>query len=572
MTNLALARAFFEIADLMDLDGDNQFKANAYRKAARTIEALPEDIKDVHDAGRLQDIPGIGPALAGKIREWILTGSIKQLASLRRRIPEELVEITSIAGVGPKLAHRLHDELGITNIDELEAACRKRQIRTLKGLGARTEWNVLRGIEAFRQREGQVLLGVAWPIAEEIKAHLEILPTVEAVHVMGALRRREELVAGIELIVASSDPAQALAQLADLPYAASEVDIQNSNGNLLRGALQLRAGPRLEVAVSEPSAFPLALWQGTGTETHIEALLTFAREHGFQIEDKGIWIDGKWVMPKSEHELYELIGLPFIPPEMRAGKGEIEVAVKDGLPILVELRDLRGDLHCHSRWSDGVLTLEEMARAAQAKGYEYLAVCDHSQSLKIARGLDPEQLKEQHRDILQIRERLGFNLLSGTEVDILADGSLDLPDSVLARRDVVVASIHSGFRQDEKQLTMRVMKAMENPHVDIIGHPTGRLLGRRAPYAIDMEKIMEKAAKTGCVLEINASPDRLDLNDVHAQMAQTLGVKIAINTDAHSRAELENMYLGLSVARRAWLATDDVINTWSWPAIQQYFS
>lgn len=571
MTNLALARAFLEIADLMDLDGDNPFKANAYRKAARIIEALPEDIKDVQGQGRLQDIPGIGPTLAAKIAEWIQTGSIKQLTNLRQRIPRELVEITNISGVGPKLAHRLHDELGITNIDELEAACRKRQIRTLKGLGARTEWNVLRGIEAFRQSDGQVLLGVAWPIAEEIRTHLEILPAVEKVHVVGAVRRREELVDKIELIVATSDPAEALAQLADLPHAGGEVDIQ-IDGSLPRGVLQLKAGPRLEVLASSASEFPLALWQETGTKAHIEGLLGFARARGLKIEDKGIWIDEQWVVPASEHELYELVGLPFIPPEIRAGKNEIEAADQDALPILVELKDMMGDLHCHSKWSDGVLTLEEMARAAQAKGYEYLAVCDHSQSLKIARGLDPGQLQEQHREILKVRERLGFNLLSGIEVDILADGSLDLPDSVLAKRDVVVASIHSGFRQDEKQLTMRVMKAMENPHVDIIGHPTGRLLGRRAPYPINVEKIIEKAAETGCALDINASPDRLDLNDVHTQMARGLGVKIAINTDAHSRAELENMHLGLSVARRAWLVTDDVINTWSWSRVEQYFS
>ena len=567
MTNLALARAFFEIADLMDLNGDNSFRANAYRKGARAIEALPEDIKDVYGAGELRDIPGIGPVLAEKIGEWLSTGSIRHLAELRQAVPEGLVEMTNIAGVGPKLARRFHTELGIANIEELESACRKRQIRTLKGLGARTEWNVLRGIQTIRQLGGQIPLGVALPLARDIQKHLEVSPMVEEVQLGGALRRRGELVDKIELVVASSEPASALASLADLPETVGMVDIQDDCG-----ILQLGSGPRLEVLVSTPAQFPWALWRGTGSQKHIDHLQAFAQKLGLKLDEEGIWVNGTQVVPTSEAALYELVGLPFIPPEIREGRGEIEAASEDALPHLVELSDIRGDLHCHSRWSDGVLTIEEVAQAAQAKGYEYVAICDHSQSLKIANGLSPERLRQQHQQILHIREQLGFNLLSGIEVDILGDGSLDLPDSVLAERDVVVASIHSGFRQDEQQLTNRVIKAMENPHVDIIGHPTGRLLGRRSPYSINMEQVMQRAAITGSVLEINASPDRLDLNDVHTQMARSMGVKIAINTDAHSQVELDNMHLGLSVARRAWLAKEHVINTWSWTAIRERFS
>ena len=567
MTNLALARAFFEIADLMDLNGDNSFRANAYRKGARAIEALPEDIKDVYGAGELRDIPGIGPVLAEKIGEWLSTGSIRHLAELRQAVPEGLVEMTNIAGVGPKLARRFHTELGIANIEELESACRKRQIRTLKGLGARTEWNVLRGIQTIRQLGGQIPLGVAFPLARDIQKHLEVSPMVEEVQLGGALRRRGELVDKIELVVASSEPASALASLADLPETVGMVDIQDDCG-----ILQLGSGPRLEVLVRTPAQFAWALWRGTGSQKHIDHLQAFAQKLGLKLDEEGIWVNGTQVVPTSEAALYELVGLPFIPPEIREGRGEIEAASEDALPHLVELSDIRGDLHCHSRWSDGVLTIEEVAQAAQAKGYEYVAICDHSQSLKVANGLSPERLRQQHQQILHIREQLGFNLLSGIEVDILGDGSLDLPDSVLAERDVVVASIHSGFRQDEQQLTNRVIKAMENPHVDIIGHPTGRLLGRRSPYSINMEQVMQRAAITGSVLEINASPDRLDLNDVHTQMARSMGVKIAINTDAHSQVELDNMHLGLSVARRAWLAKEHVINTWSWIAIRERFS
>lgn len=568
MTNLALARAFFEIADLMDLNGDNSFRANAYRKAARAIEALPEDIRTVSEEGRLRNIPGIGPALEQKIEEWLSDQQIQYLEELREVVPLGLVEMTSIAGVGSKLARRFYAELGVTDIDGLEAACRNRKVRTLKGLGARTEWNILRGIQTLRDRGRQIPLGVALPVAREIQKHLDLLPSVERVELAGALRRRHELLGKLELVVASSDTVDVIESLGGLPGVA---EVVGSEGN--RRRLKLRSGPVLEIVITVPKEFPWALWWATGSKEHIVQLTGLAEQQGMLIKDEAIWSNGVSLIPKTEVALYELIGLPYIPPEIREGKGEIEAALQGVLPRLVELSDIRGDLHCHTNWSDGIMTLQELATAAGAKGYEYVAVCDHSQSLKVANGLTPERIRAQSEQIRMINgEQEEVKLLSGIEVDILGDGSLDLPDDVLAERDVVVASIHSGFRQSREELTARVLRAMENVHVDMIGHATGRLLGRREPYAIDMEEVIKKAAETGTVLEINASPDRLDISDVYAREAGTAGVKIVISTDAHSQVELDNMHLGIGVARRAWLTEEHVINTWSWSDIREHFS
>ncbi|NLA58750.1 MAG: DNA polymerase/3'-5' exonuclease PolX [Firmicutes bacterium] len=569
MNNLALARAFFEIADLMELNGENPFRANAYRRAARAIEMLPEDVGEVFERGEIQTVPGIGAALAEKIGEWLDTREVKYLNELRQKVPPGVVEMTKIAGVGPKMARRFYAELGIASIDELERACRKRQIRTLRGMGARTEWNIIRGIQALRERGHQIPLGVALPVVREMQAHLEVLPQVEQVDLAGDLRRRRELLDKLDLVVSSIHPEEILNILPGL----AEVDeILARDGNSIR--LRLKSGPELEILVAAPESYWWILWKATGSPEHVAEVLALAREQGLAVVDEmGSELGAPLTAISGEGEFYQLLGLPFIPPEIREGKGEIDAARLGLLPQLLDLSDIRGDLHCHSRWSDGVMSLEELAQVAKAKGYQYVAVCDHSQSLTVANGLSVERLRAQQEEIRKLNERLdSIQLLSGIEVDILADGSLDLPDSVLAERDLVIASIHSGFRQDVEQLTRRVMRAMQNPHVDIIGHPTGRLLGRRDPYAIDMEQVIEMAAKTGTALEINASPDRLDLNDVNAEAAKEAGVKLVINTDAHSQAELDNMHLGLSVARRAWLTKDDVVNTWSLRELRDYFS
>jgi DNA polymerase (family 10) len=569
MNNLALARAFFEIADLMELNGENAFRANAYRRAGRAIEMMPEDVQEVFERGEIRNVAGIGAALAEKIAEWLSTKEIKYLEELREEVPPGVVEMTSIAGVGPKMARRFYAELGVTSIDELEKACRQRKVRALRGMGARTEWNIIRGIQALRERGKQIPLGVALPLAREMQAHLELLPQVEQVDLAGDLRRRRELVDRLELVAAGTNPGEIISVL---PGLAEVEEVLARNKDSMR--LRLKSGPILEILAAIPESYWWSLWKATGSSEHVAQVLALAEEQGLVVGGRdGLEPEALLDSAFSEAELYRQLGLPFIPPEIREGKGELTAAIQGLLPELVELNDIRGDLHCHSRYSDGVMTLEELALAAAAKGYEYVAVSDHSQSLTVANGLSVERLQAQAREIKEVNERLdSIQLLSGIEVDILSDGTLDLPDSILAERDVVIASIHSGFRQDMEQLTMRVIKAMENPHVDIIGHPTGRLLGRRDPYAIDMERVIEAAAKTGTVLEINASPDRLDLNDVNAQAAKEAGVKIVINTDAHSPPELDNMHLGLSVARRGWLTRDDVVNTWSLKKLKEYFS
>lgn len=566
MNNLTLAWTLREIANLLELQGGNRFKIRAYQRAARAIETLPEDIKKVYEAGNLQKIDGIGKAIADKIEEWFQTGRIAYLERLRKEVPEGLLELTAIPGIGPKMAKRLHEELGISSVDELETACQAQNIRKLRGFGARTEWSILRGIHSYRNRGGETPLAVALAVAAEIRADLSRLHQVEKVAVVGSVRRRKDMVRDIDLLAVSDSPEPVMQVFTAMPSVGEVLACGNT-----KSSVRLKVGIPVDLRVVSPPDFWSALQYFTGSAAHNVQLRKRAARQDLKITEYGVFRGETRLPINSEEELYNLLGLQYIVPELREDQGELQAAAAGTLPRLIELSDIKGDLHAHSTWSDGVMELEEMAAAARARGYQYMAVCDHSQSLRVANGLDVERLRRQAHQIADLNQEFDdFRLLSGIEVDILADGSLDLPDDVLAERDVVVASIHTGFRQEGERLTQRVLQAMQNEHVDIIGHPTGRLLGRRDPYEIDMEQVIEMAAKTGTALEINSSPDRLDMNDIYARWAREAGVKVVINTDAHSLEEMDNMQLGVNVGRRAWLEKKDVLNTWTGEELLAY--
>lgn len=566
MKNLELAWILAEIGDLLELQGENPFKVRAYRRAARAIELLPEDIEAVWRRGELGRIEGIGKALEEKIDEWLSTGVMTYYEELRRQLPPGLRELTRVPGVGPKLAQRLYQELGIRNLDELEAACREQRLRHVKGLGARWEENILRGIERLRRQMERFPLGLALPVAQQLVRALAEFPSVQRVAIAGSLRRGRETVGDVDIVASSADPASVMDEFVRTPG----VEQVLARGDT-KASIVLKMGLQVDLRVVRDDQFAAALHHFTGSKEHNVALRELAQAKGLKISEYGIVRvdEGEPLAVATEADVFAAVGLPCIPPELREDGSEIAAAREGRLPALITLGDIKGDLHVHSEWSDGLHSIEAMALAARERGYEYIAITDHSPSLSVARGLDPSRLEEQLEEIARLNRRLdGIRILTGCEVDILRDGSLDLPDEILARLDVVVASVHSAMNLDEAEMTERIVAAMRNPHVDIIGHPTGRILGRREPYAVDMERIIAVAAETGTCLEINASPDRMDLKDVHARWARERGVMIVINTDAHSTDGLDQMAYGVTVARRAWLGKADVLNCLSWPELK----
>ncbi len=542
MNNLDVAYAFYEIADLLELKGEDPFKVRAYRKAAEAVELIPEEIEEVARQGRLLAIPGIGKATSEKIKELLTTGQIEYLEELRRAIPPGVRAITKVPGLGAKTAHLIYTRLGVDSLDRLELAARQGELRDLPGLGPRKEAQILEGLQKLRTHMERATLGAVGPIAEALVQALSRHPAAIQVSTAGSIRRRRETIGDIDVLVATNDPAAILDATARLPIAGT---VRERTAAMI--TLETSLGRRLEVQTTPPELFALNLLRLTGSQAHLKAL-------------------GDLQPAPTEAAIYAAKGLPFIVPELREGLGEIEAARSGRLPHLLTVAHLHGDLHTHTRASDGTATLLEMAEAARARGHQYLAICDHSQSLAIAGGLTPERVKMQWAEIAKVQRAVPeIKLLRGTEVDILKDGSLDFPDELLRQLDVVVASIHSHMKLDSAEQTERLLRAIYNPHVDIIGHPTGRVLTRRDPYPLDFERILAACRETGTALEISASPARLDLSDLHARMAKQYGVKVVINTDAHSTHELGLLEYGVGQARRAWLEPEDVVNAMDLP-------
>jgi len=555
MRNLELADLFHEIADLLEIREDSVFRIRAYRRAAQQLESLGEDVIEALDAGK--KIPGIGADLGAKIREYVQSGAIAYLEEMRKSMPRGVRQLMSLQGVGPKTAKLLYEELGIDSIERLEDACRSGKILELPGVREKTRENILRGIEVWKTGQARMPLGKALTLAEVIVQTLGDERGVRTVEAAGSLRRRVETIGDIDILVTSDRPTAVLDRFVNLPQVASVL----ARGDT-KCSIRHRENVQVDLRVVEPEAFGAALQYFTGSKNHNVKLRELAVRKKLKVNEYGVFDDrGRRVAGATEEEVYEAVGLPWIPPELREDTGEIEAALTAGLPPLVEIGHIRGDLHAHTEWSDGHHPLEALVSAAEARGYEYIIVSDHSRSSTIARGLTPEQVRDQIRQIRALQPKHRIRILAGSECDILADGSMDFPDEVLAELDVVLAAVHSRFKQPGPEMTARICRALENPHVRILAHPTGRLLGSREPYEVDLERVFAVAKQYGKAVEINSSPWRLDLKDVHARRARDLGVMVSIDTDTHYLSELDNIALGVSTARRAWIAPGDVVNT-----------
>ena len=558
--NREIADILYEIADLLEIKGV-RFKPRAYRRAAQTIETLPEDVKMIHERGELQEIPGIGSSIASKIQEIVETGSLEYLEELREELPQGLRELMGIEGIGPKTALKLYEKLKISSIEELESAARQGKIRDLEGFREKSEENILQGIEMYRNAQERFLLGYTLPIAEEIERKLKDLEEVTRISLAGSIRRRKETVGDVDILVTSPEPSNVMNFFTQL----SEVRLVLAKGKT-KSTVVLTNNLQVDLRVVEEESFGSALQYFTGSKEHNIRLRELALDKDWKLSEYNLLDKGanEPIAGENEEELYKALGLNYIQPELRENRGEIEAALKGKLPNLIKYAEVKGDLHVHTTWSDGSYSVEEMAEAAKSLGFEYLAICDHSKTLQIAHGLAEEELHKQVKEIEKVNRRMdGLTILSGAEVNIDSNGKLDIKDSMLKDLDIVVASVHSGFRQSEKKMTERVLAAMHNDYVNVVGHPTGRIINKREPYQIDLPKVFETASELEVFMEINAFPNRLDLSDINCFRAKGYGIQISIGTDAHNKDHLRYMELGVATARRGWLEKKDVINTLS---------
>src|SRR5262245_34427673 len=554
MRNLERAECFHEIADLLELREENVFRIRSYRRAAQQLESLSEDVVEALGAGR--KIPGIGAELARKIQEWAAGGSMAYLEELRADLPRGVRQLMHLPGLGPKTARLLYERLGIDSVERLEEACRSGAVQQVPGIREKTSANILRAIDTWRLGQARLPLARALPLAESLVRALRAEPAVREIEVAGSLRRRVETVGDLDILVTSDHPAAVLDRFVQLP-AVAEVLARGAT----KASVRHRENLQVDLRVVEPDAFGAALQYFTGSKHHNVKLRELAVRKKLKISEYGVFEErGRRIAGRTEAEVYAAVGLPWIPPELREDTGEIEAAAAGSLPPLLEIGHIRGDLHAHTDWSDGHHPLEELVAAAEARGYEYIIVSDHSRSTTIARGLGPEPLRAQLGRIRALQPRHRIRILTGSECDILADGSLDFPDEVLAELDVVLAAVHSRHKQGGPEMTRRICRALENPHVRILVHPTGRLLGSRDPYDVDLEEVFGTAKRHGKAVEINASPHRLDLKDIHARRARDLGLRIAVDTDTHYLSELDHIALGVATARRAWVGPDQVVN------------
>ena len=564
MHNLDIARIFNEIADILELKGENAFKIRAYRKAALTIETLTQDLKVIAERGgvkELKNIPGIGEGIAKKIVEIAETGDCKKHRELKQEMPSELLELLAVPRVGPKTIAKLHQELGITNIAELEQAAKSHQLASIPGFGAKVEENILKGIEQYRSYQGRALLSVALPYAESIVNELKKLDAVEQLIIAGSLRRMRETIGDIDILIVSKRPNEVMDAFTSLDGVEDVIAKGTTKSSIIIN------GINADVRVVDAVSFGAAAHYFTGSKHHNVRIRELGMKKGLKINEYGIFRGDERIGGEHEEDVFASVGLSYIPPELREDRGEVEAAKENRIPTLIELSDLKGDLHVHTNWSDGRDSIEEMAKAALALGYEYIAVADHSPAVGIAGGLNEEKIPKRQEEIERVNtrfegDRIQFRVLNSVEVDIKSDFTMDFSDETLKDFDVVVGAVHSKFTQDRETMTKRIVTAMENPHVDIIAHPTGRLLGKRDPYEVDMEQLMAAAKDTGTMLELNSFPERLDLNDMHCKMAKDYGVLIAISTDAHATTQMRDVIMyGVATARRGWLEPEDVVNT-----------
>ncbi|AWI62251.1 MULTISPECIES: DNA polymerase/3'-5' exonuclease PolX [Sinorhizobium] len=567
--NADIAALFNRMADLLEIEAANPFRIRAYRRAASTIEDLPENVAQMMAEGRsLSDLPGIGEDLAGKIAEFVETGHLKSLEEVEARTPSALAALTAIPGLGPKRVHVLHQSLGITTLEQLAKAAREHRVRELPRFSAAIETKILDEIAKHRTAEKRFKISTAEDFARGLVDYLRSALGITQTLVAGSFRRRKETVGDLDVLATCADGPAAIEHF----VAYDEVETVLSKGPT-RSTVLLKAGIQVDLRVVAEESYGAALHYFTGSKAHNIAVRKRIQDKGWKLNEYGIFDGEKRIGGRTEEEVFRAADLPYIEPELREDRGEIEAALAGKLPRLVWLQDIKGDLHTHTRASDGKSELAEMAAAAQALGYEYLAVSDHSRHATVAHGLDPKRLAAQLDEIDKLNDGYdGFRLLKSCEVDILADGKLDLPDSILKRLDFTVCAVHYQFNLGIEEQTQRILRAMDNRYFNILAHPTGRLLGERPGYAVDMDRIISAARERGCFLEVNAHPTRLDLDDVHCRQAKQIGVKLAISTDAHSTMGLRAMRYGVDQARRGWIEADDVLNTRSWGELKKLLS
>ena len=560
MTNKELADLFAAIADLLEIKGEVIYKVLAYRRAADTLREYNRNVSEVWKAGRLKDIPGVGDAIAGKIDELLSTGRLAFYEKLKKEVPVGLVDMLHVPDVGPKRAALFWKKLGLTTVADLEKAARAGRLRDLAGMGAKSEAKIIAGIEARKRASGRVSLGTAWTVAQDFLRFLRDVPGVEVAEAAGSLRRMRATVGDLDFLVGADEPEPIMAAFVNHPQVARVL-----GQGPTKSSVELSNGLQADLRILPVARFGTLLQYFTGSKEHNVKLRELALDKGLSLSERCFTRkNGQEILCATEAEVYKTVGLPYIPPELREDRGEIQAAARGALPKLIETRDLQSDLHAHTRWSVGANSIREMSLAARSRGLKCLAITDHSQSLGVTGGLTPERLRTQRREIDEVQADLGanFSLLQGAEVEIRADGRLDYTDDELEDLDLVVASLHSSLRQEREKITARLVSAIHNRHVDIIGHPTGRLLPDREGADLDMEAVLRAAAESGVALEINANPARLDLDDTYAKRALELGGVLAINTDAHQTGNFELAHFGVGTARRAWATSENVINAW----------
>ncbi|MFO7836885.1 MAG: DNA polymerase/3'-5' exonuclease PolX [Candidatus Thorarchaeota archaeon] len=558
MKNPEVAEILYEIADYLEIKGV-EWKPRAYRRAAGAVETLSDDIEQVAERGDLQDIPGVGESIASKIAEYLETGHLEYLENLQQEMPGKLRQIMDIEGIGPKTAVKLYRQLGIRNVDELQKAAEDGKIRELEGFGKKTEDNILENISMYRSHQDRFLLGYMLPTAQKIVDKLGKLDVVKRIELAGSIRRRKATIGDADILVISEKTNKVMTSFVQM----EQVDRVLSKGER-KSTIVLGNGLQVDLLVIDEKNFGAALMYFTGSKEHNVELRKRAIEHNWKLSEYGLEErdTGEVVAQATEEKIYNKLGLQYIPPELRTNRGEIETAAQNNLPDLVNWKDIKGDLHIHSNWSEGSHSIGEMVEKAREIGHEYIAICDHTESLPIAQGLSDEEFSEREKEITEVNEQFDdIEVLSGAEVDILPDGTLDLEDDTLENLDVTVAAVHSSFKQEENEMTERILSAMENEHIDILGHPTGRIIQKRDPYAINLDKVFAAAEEYGTILEVNCFPSRLDLRDSDILQARKYDAQFSLGSDAHSIEHLRYLELGLSNARRGWLEKDQIINT-----------
>jgi DNA polymerase (family 10) len=567
--NIEVAKILYEVADLLELQGIG-FKPNAYRNAARNIESMTKELDDYRKSSNLRDIPGVGEAIAKKIEEILASGRLRYLDELKQQLPAGLLQLVEVPEIGPKTALHLYKELKITNLQELKAAAEQHLIHSLKGFGERSEERILHGISLMEKRSGRMLLGHAYPVAEGVRQYVKDHAKLELISLGGSLRRMKDTIGDIDILAGSNDVKMVMDAFVSYP------DVQEIvERGPTKAVVRLRDGTQVDLRVVEEEAYGAALQYFTGSKEHNIKLRSLAIEKGWKLNEYGLFKKDltEIVAKRTEEDIYQALSLRIMPAELREDHGEIEAARNGTLPELIELQDIKGDLHVHTTASDGKASMEEYAWACRNRGYEYLGIADHSYGLRVTHGLSAKELSGNIDVAHNVSERVdGLKVLIGAEVEILEDGSLDYPSEVLRELDFVIGAVHSKFNMERDEMTKRVVAAVSNDHLTILAHPTGRILEQREAYQIDLERVMLAAKATGVCLELNAFPERMDLNDVNCRMAKEIGVRVAISTDSHSVPQLDHMLFGVATARRGWLEKKDVLNTLPLKELVSYLS